>query len=95
MYPYLFPLSIFLNLMNKQENSESAEDSVNSSSRNSGTMDVAPPIPVSNFSSLQAMDDDAESHGKKSNGSVKIALSLYKVQQSIYLLDFQRVEVRK
>jgi hypothetical protein len=25
---------------------------------------------------------------------VKIALSLYKVQQSIYLLDFQRVEVR-
>lgn len=25
---------------------------------------------------------------------VKIALSLYKVQQNIYLLDFQRVEVR-
>jgi hypothetical protein len=24
---------------------------------------------------------------------VKIALSLYKVQQSIYLLDFQRIEV--
>lgn len=26
--------------------------------------------------------------------NIKIALSLYKVQQSIYLLDFQRVEVR-
>lgn len=26
---------------------------------------------------------------------VKIALSLYKVQQNIYLLDFQRVEVRE
>lgn len=25
--------------------------------------------------------------------NVKIALSLYKVQQNIYLLDFQRVEV--
>lgn len=25
---------------------------------------------------------------------IKIALSLYKVQQNIYLLDFQRVEVR-
>ncbi len=27
------------------------------------------------------------------DGKVKIALSLYKVQQNIYLLDFQRVEV--
>lgn len=27
------------------------------------------------------------------DNKVKIALSLYKVQQSIYLLDFQRVEV--
>lgn len=26
---------------------------------------------------------------------VKVALSLYKVQQSIYLLDFQRIEVRE
>ena len=26
--------------------------------------------------------------------SIKIALSLYKVQQNIYLLDFQKVEVR-
>jgi len=29
------------------------------------------------------------------DANVKIALSLYKVQQNIYLLDFQRVEVRK
>ena len=28
------------------------------------------------------------------DANVKIALSLYKVQQNIYLLDFQRVEVR-
>lgn len=27
------------------------------------------------------------------DASVKIALSLYKVQQNIYLLDFQKVEV--
>ena len=31
----------------------------------------------------------------KINNKVKIALSLYKVQQNIYLLDFQRIEVRK
>ena len=30
----------------------------------------------------------------KINNKVKIALSLYKVQQNIYLLDFQRIEVR-
>ncbi len=30
--------------------------------------------------------------GNTENSKVKIALSLYKVQQSIYLLDFQRVE---
>lgn len=29
-----------------------------------------------------------------SDGNVKIALSLYKVQQNIFLLDFQRIEVR-
>lgn len=28
------------------------------------------------------------------DSKVKIALSLYKVQQNIYLLDFQRVEVK-
>ena len=31
--------------------------------------------------------------GTKGNPKVKIALSLYKVQQNIYLLDFQRIEV--
>ena len=31
--------------------------------------------------------------GMKGNNKVKIALSLYKVQQNIYLLDFQRIEV--
>jgi hypothetical protein len=30
--------------------------------------------------------------GRDVSSKVKIALSLYKVQQSIYLLDFQRVE---
>jgi hypothetical protein len=30
----------------------------------------------------------------KNYHKVKIALSLYKVQQNIYLLDFQRIEVR-
>lgn len=29
------------------------------------------------------------------DSKVKIALSLYKVQQNIYLLDFQRVEVSR
>lgn len=46
-------------------------------------------------------DDDDDEEEEKFVGEhapaepyVKIALSLYKVQQSIYLLDFQRVEVR-
>lgn len=34
-------------------------------------------------------------HSRLLDGRIKIALSLYKVQQNIYLLDFQRVEVRK
>ncbi len=32
-------------------------------------------------------------HVRKVDCAIKIALSLYKVQQNIYLLDFQRVEV--
>lgn len=43
------------------------------------------------------MDEITSSSGNRHQGaiqdsSVKIALSLYKVQQNIYLLDFQRVE---
>lgn len=48
--------------------------------------------------------DEVDSFGRKrklsapgspavSEGKIKIALSLYKVQQNIYLLDFQRVDV--
>ena len=46
------------------------------------------------------VSDTPTGSGKGDSGSgsvpdkVKIALSLYKVQQNIYLLDFQRVEVR-
>lgn len=32
-------------------------------------------------------------HSRVPENHIKIALSLYKVQQNIYLLDFQRVEV--
>lgn len=44
----------------------------------------------------QAWDDgvsDAPMEQPLPDSKVKIALSLYKVQQNIYLLDFQRVEV--
>lgn len=37
--------------------------------------------------------DIIKAHSHLSDHQVKIALSLYKVQQNIYLLDFQRVEV--
>jgi hypothetical protein len=42
---------------------------------------------------LQHMARDASGVAKNYH-KVKIALSLYKVQQNIYLLDFQRIEVR-
>ncbi len=38
--------------------------------------------------------DIIKAHSHMIDHNVKIALSLYKVQQNIYLLDFQRVEVR-
>ena len=44
----------------------------------------------------QAWDEDQASapiEQPRPDSKVKIALSLYKVQQNIYLLDFQRVEV--
>jgi 5'-AMP-activated protein kinase, catalytic alpha subunit len=36
----------------------------------------------------------SETNSRYVDASIKIALSLYKVQQNIYLLDFQRIEVR-
>jgi hypothetical protein len=40
-------------------------------------------------------DEGNSNHpSRKADLSVKVALSLYKVQQNIYLLDFQRVEVK-
>lgn len=42
---------------------------------------------------LQHMARDSSGVAKNYH-KVKIALSLYKVQQNIYLLDFQRIEVR-
>jgi len=50
----------------------------------SGEMELAG---VNSFLDLQALDSSNDS-----NQGVKIALSLYKVQQSIYLLDFQRID---
>ena len=36
---------------------------------------------------------DMTTHSRLLDSHIKIALSLYKVQQNIYLLDFQRIEV--
>ena len=44
---------------------------------------------------LQGMAREAAAGNNKQANKIKIALSLYKVQQNIYLLDFQRVEVRE
>ena len=44
---------------------------------------------------LQGMAREAAAGNNKQANKIKIALSLYKVQQNIYLLDFQRVEVRQ
>ena len=44
---------------------------------------------------LQGMAREAAAGTNKQANKIKIALSLYKVQQNIYLLDFQRVEVRE
>ena len=41
----------------------------------------------------KASNDDVNVHSRLLDSHIKIALSLYKVQQNIYLLDFQRVEV--
>ena len=43
---------------------------------------------------LQSMPASLTNGTVPNCNKVKIALSLYKVQQNIYLLDFQRVEVR-
>jgi hypothetical protein len=37
--------------------------------------------------------NDPSAHSRLLESHIKIALSLYKVQQNIYLLDFQRIEV--
>jgi hypothetical protein len=37
--------------------------------------------------------NDTRNHSRLLESHIKIALSLYKVQQNIYLLDFQRIEV--
>ncbi len=42
----------------------------------------------------KASTDDMNVHSRLLDSHIKIALSLYKVQQNIYLLDFQRIEVR-
>jgi len=49
----------------------------------SGEMELAG---VHSFHDLQSLDTHLDTNG------VKIALSLYKVQQNIYLLDFQRID---
>ena len=41
----------------------------------------------------KASNDEPNVHSRLLDSHIKIALSLYKVQQNIYLLDFQRVEV--
>jgi hypothetical protein len=37
--------------------------------------------------------NEVTNHSRLLESHIKIALSLYKVQQNIYLLDFQRIEV--
>ena len=45
---------------------------------------------------ISAADTPRDSEGSGYvDASIKVALSLYKVQQNIYLLDFQKVEVSK
>ena len=44
------------------------------------------------LSGLAASSKGGKSGANRDHNQVKIALSLYKVQQNIYLLDFQRVE---
>jgi 5'-AMP-activated protein kinase catalytic alpha subunit len=55
-----------------------------------------PPTPPADDSMELATGGEATSTGMDGDGDesveVKVALSLYKVQQSIYLLDFQRLE---
>jgi hypothetical protein len=41
----------------------------------------------------KASTDEVNVQSRLLDSHIKIALSLYKVQQNIYLLDFQRVEV--
>ena len=49
-------------------------------------------VTTASSSDLVGMGGNKRLKGNAENSKVKIALSLYKVQQSIYLLDFQRVE---
>ena len=44
---------------------------------------------------LQHKEEPYSTNGNSSPAVIKIALSLFKVQQNIYLLDFQRVEVSR
>jgi hypothetical protein len=46
----------------------------------------------SKVATASGLDSLSHAHSRLSDSKVKIALSLYKVQQNIYLLDFQRVE---
>lgn len=53
------------------------------------------PIPIISDGSTNEVIDSNNTENfrrKRADNAVKIALSLYKVQQSIYLLDFQRIE---
>ena len=54
-------------------------------------MDVSTPVP--SHTSVAMPDIDALVMPSRDD-VVKIALSLYKVQTNIYLLDFQHIEVR-
>ena len=64
----------------------------------SGEMDMSQSNSAMDLSGLGGQGQNASSvqlGGQRApQDRVRIALSLYKVQQNIYLLDFQRIEVR-
>ena len=61
----------------------------------SGKKNMPPTPPADDGMELATsgeMEHDANGEGDEESVEVKVALALYKVQQSIYLLDFQRLE---
>lgn len=85
LWKYISPTSS--NLMNMSEHSNQASSSVLSTEQ----VQIQTQRRFSSISDGISATSDTTS--RYVDASIKIALSLYKVQQNIYLLDFQKVEV--